>query len=85
MNLYNFTIFYLLFISIGRCCSLKRSTGFICLSFANIRVLATSMDNRREKDNQFEKNKEEETDLDDKNESPRWDFNYLLVLCVLFF
>ncbi|EOB15430.1 hypothetical protein NBO_4g0058 [Nosema bombycis CQ1] len=60
MNLNVFVIFYLLFISAGRCCSSKRSTGFICLAFTDVRVFATIMNNKSERDNQIE-NKEEGT------------------------
>ncbi|EOB11704.1 hypothetical protein NBO_929g0002 [Nosema bombycis CQ1] len=43
------------------------------------------MDYRREKDNQFEKNKKKETDLDDKNESPRWVLQLLAyTMCSIF-
>ncbi|EOB11705.1 hypothetical protein NBO_929g0003 [Nosema bombycis CQ1] len=73
MNLNVLTMFYLLFLSVGRCCSSKRSTGFISLAFSNVKILATSMDNRSERVYQFKRYKEKETHLRDKDESIRLD------------
>jgi hypothetical protein len=83
MNLNVLTMFYLLFLSVGRCCSSKRSTGFISLALSNVKVFATSIGNRSEMDNQLKKNKEEETSLGDKDESLKLDAADISIL-VLF-
>jgi hypothetical protein len=83
MNLNIFAVFYLLFLSFGRCRDLKRSTGFISLALSNVKVLATSMNNRTKRDNQSERNKEQKPKSKSEEEQFRISFLDLLACTMI--